>query len=180
MLSASRCSLVSLTLSYTVTLVDEFLEIMNIVPTLEILDMCVAWSNGTARDEVLCKFFTVLGSRRNNSILSLLPALQNLRLLIAAPEWISHNEQDYYVYPHLRHKFRFVSLVFGAITERSQNPSDFGAFSFTMLTSNSSCWRLSEGDVNRLQDLKLTNFSLEEEEEEDREEGSLHANGDYY
>ncbi|KAF9032896.1 hypothetical protein BDZ89DRAFT_1233063 [Hymenopellis radicata] len=95
MLLVSRCSLVSLALSYTVTLVDEFLQILAIVPTLEILDMRVAWSEGAMRDEVLCKFFTALLNRRNNTTFSFLPALQNLRLGIAAPGWICNDERDY-------------------------------------------------------------------------------------
>ncbi|KAF9032864.1 hypothetical protein BDZ89DRAFT_569396 [Hymenopellis radicata] len=120
MLLASGCSLVSLALSHTFTLVDEFLHILEIVPTLEILDMRVAWSEGAARDKVLCKFFTALGNRTHISTFSLLPALQDLRLSIKAPG------NDYPATD--RHDFRFVSRVFEAITERSKSPSDFRAF----------------------------------------------------
>ncbi|KAF8869027.1 hypothetical protein CPB85DRAFT_1570524 [Mucidula mucida] len=134
MLSESRCSLVSLVLSYTFLLIDEFLPILNVIPTLEFFDMRVRWTKGRARDELLFKFFAALGNRRNNSMFSLLPALQDLRLSIAAPDWLTHDAQDYSVHPHRRHSFRFVSQVFGAITERSKYPTVFRMSSFTLST----------------------------------------------
>ncbi|KAF8878354.1 hypothetical protein CPB85DRAFT_1567801 [Mucidula mucida] len=138
-----------------------FLPILNVIPTLEFFNMRVRWTKGRARDELLFKFFAALGNRRNNSMFSLLPALQDLRLSIAAPDWLTHDAQDYSVHPHRRHSFRFVSQVFGAITERSKYPTVFRMFSFTLSTDHLSGWSLSDSDVNRLQKLKLTKFTLQ-------------------
>ncbi|KAF8888201.1 hypothetical protein CPB85DRAFT_1441576 [Mucidula mucida] len=155
MLLASGCSLVSLVMSYTFTLVDEFLEILEVLPTLEILDM---WWIGAARDEVLCTFFTALGNRTSGGTFSLLPALQDLRLSIKPPGWSFNDEWNY---PADCHAFRFVSRVFGSIPERSRAPSEFRVLSLTMATDKASSWRLSEGDIDALLDLESTRFVLE-------------------
>ncbi len=175
-LSASRCSLVSLTVSYAFSLVEEFLSILRIVPTLEILDMRVAWSNGKKCDEILSRFFRGLGKRGDDSVFLVLPALQDLRLSIAAQYWITEDVKDYHFYRYdLLHEFCFISKVFVGITKRSKYSSNFRVFSSTMSSDESSRWWLSQGDFNRLQDLKLTKFLIEGPllqswEEQDEEE----------
>ncbi len=154
MLLVSGCSLVSLVMSYTFTLVTDFLEILGLFRRLR-SSICAS-RGGKGRRAT--RFFTALGNRTSSGTFSVLPALQDLRLSIKPPGWSFNDEWND---PADCHAFRFVSRVFGAIAERSRAPSEFRVFSFTMATDKASSWRLSEDDVDALQDLESTRFFLE-------------------